>query len=768
MRHIRTSAPIAAFLLLLAAPAAAQPVTFAWHDGTPEGSFQGLAAGDAEAARFTAEHPCRLLRARLRFAGGGPVDVWVWADSGGLEPDFTRTFAGPLRVTAVDGEWTEVDLGGVRVDPPQSFFVGIVHEGAAPALLVDVDGPHAGEGRNVLYVYFEDLRKKIWAGAEGAFLVEADVEYVDVIAPQDRWFRDVTEAAGVVPGGRVAWPDYDGDGDPDLAFDGVRLLRNNGDGTFTDVSAAAGLAGVPSNGGVWADYDNDGDLDLYATVSSWQSADPARHDRLFRNNGDGTFTDVSDEAGAPYDDLPTEAAAWGDYDGDGFVDLYVANYEVPGATLGIGTTDFLWRNQGDGTFRDVSVESGIRAVAAQCGRGLAWADFDQDGDLDLYVSNYRLDPNFLWVNQGDGTFREQALDHGLRGVSKPAYRDTYGHTIGSVWGDLDLDGDLDLVAANLAHPRFLEFSDKTMIYRATTSPAGGLAFEDVRAAAGVAYAETDSNPALGDVDNDGDLDLYLTRVYEQRPSVLYRNEWVPAAGQEAGFRFTDVTYPSGTLRTNGWGSAFADYDGDGALDLVAGRLYRNEPGAAGHWLGVHLEGTTSNRAAIGARLAVSAGGRVFVRQVEGGSGTGCQPPLTQHVGLGATETVDRLVVRWPGGAREVFEGPFAADQRLHLVEGGSVAPPPVDAGGGSPDTAAGGPDAGAAADRVAPPPDDAAGGPDAADAVDTSVGTDSGAGGGGGGGGGCNAGGPEPAGAGALLLLAVALVRLPRRARRRA
>ncbi len=293
-----------------------------------------------------------------------------------------------------------------------------------------------------------------------------------------------------------------------------------------------------------------------------------------------------------------------------------------------------------------------------------------------------------------------------------------------------------------------------MLYRNDGGPGWG--FTDRRATSGIDYAETHSSPAMADVDNDGDLDVFITSVYEDRVSYLYRND--------GRLSFTDVNYPSGAVVTNGWGAAFADYDGDGDLDLATRRLFRNDYDAVlpvGHWLKVRLEGVTSNRSAIGARIVVFAGGHVFVRQVAAGVGTGCQEPLVQHFGIGDAAVVDRVTVRWPTGLSETREGPVPADQTLDLLEGA------VSLGGPSTE-----PDAGVVAEPdagvVAPGPDVVVEAPDAGpepapDARSEDAAVDTAAPGASSGGGGCAAAGEGTsiplAGPAILLFMWLALKR---------
>ncbi|MGH7275020.1 MAG: FG-GAP-like repeat-containing protein, partial [Nitrospiria bacterium] len=274
-------------------------------------------------------------------------------------------------------------------------------------------------------------------------------------------FTDVTKKAGLeeVRAGRVAWGDYNNDGYEDLLLDGHRLFKNNQDWTFTEITDKAGLKeSSGAVGGIWADFNNDGDLDFYMMTGG--NGSPGR---FWKNNHDETFTNITPTAVTRFYEYPTEGAGWGDYNGDGWIDLYLANYEKPYSKAiygGIGTPDVLWKNNGDGTFTDVTKEAGILTLEEMNGRGVNWGDFNNDGLLDIFVSNYRLDPNFLWRNNGNGTFTNVARDQGVEGREKKGH---YGHTIGSEWGDYDNDGDLDLFSANLAHPRSIGFSDKSML-----------------------------------------------------------------------------------------------------------------------------------------------------------------------------------------------------------------------------------------------------------------------------------------------------------------
>jgi len=547
-------------------------------------------------------------------------------------------------------------------------------------------------------------------------------------------FRDVTAEAGLSGVGAVnmSWADYDNDGWPDLLVGCSRLFRNDGppDFTFTEVTSQAGLNG---DHGTWADLDNDGDLDLYC-AGQGESA------RLWRNNGDGTFTEITDFDGDGVRDMtvnsPSLAGAWADYDLDGFVDMYVGNYE---RDLAVCDVDTLWKNDGDSTFTDVTTPAGIyagesslpNADPGMCARGVTWGDYNNDGWPDIYVSDYRLDPNMLFENRGDGTFVEVA---GARGVDGHPDGTSWGHSLGSEFFDMDNDADLDLYTSNLAHWwGTAGFGHDISYLWRNEGAAGGFGFTDVRAQSGMRpYTPNpfdptndfeEAGPGWADFDNDTIPDLYVPRFYPFRQNwgTLYRGTGVVAGVAQ----FQDVSDPGNgdcgsepnpanftvgptcLKRWYSWNAVWADYDRDGDLDLaVTGNnrfyectstsiegcqsanpsnrdtwpqpsflwLFRNETGNANHWLEIRLVGQVGNRAAIGARVTVVVGGIEMMREVSGGHGYhSAQSDLPVEFGLGAATVADAVRVRWPspGFPVSTFSG-VAADERLVLYETGAA------------------------------------------------------------------------------------------------
>jgi len=503
-------------------------------------------------------------------------------------------------------------------------------------------------------------------------------------------FTDVAAEVGFdgISMSNPSWCDFDRDGDIDLLLNGLRLFENCGapDYHFNEITDEAGLTASRSYSGAWGDYDNDGWPDIFMG-----SGHPDHPEMLWHNNGDGTFTDLTAESGIT-DEYNTIGGSWGDFDGDGLLDLYIVNYEGSGSG-GSGATqenqpDFLWHNNGDGTFTDISTEAGIRAEPDQSGRAVTCADYDNDGDLDIYVSNYRLCPNYLWENHGDGTFTEVGEERGCRGVERyddttdPLHRNPYyGHTIGSAFADFNNDGNYDIFVSNLVHKdlqRGAYCDDSNMYY--SLGPEQGYSFVEMRPGNGMAYKEYNGGEdelwagcAAADYDNDGDTDLFVTSVYsdiDYAHTYLWRNN-----GDDT---FTDVAWLSGIRVWQSWGCAWADYDNDGDMDLLcAGRygidaeenphalkLFRNElinkeegRESVNTWLKVKVEGKGAahggggggngndsglNSMGIGVRVtAITGRGAIHMREVESTTGT-CSNVNSQILHFGFGEYYDAV------------------------------------------------------------------------------------------------------------------------------
>ncbi len=543
----------------------------------------------------------------------------------------------------------------------------------------------------------------LWAAAPRAdtsiafvdVAVEAGLQLLNVSGGQDKDY--IVESVG----NGAAFFDFDNDGHLDvLIVNGstrerlvaggdplVALFRNDGRGRFTDVTARSGLGARRGWGmGVCiADYDNDGFQDVYVTAFGGNV--------LWRNNGDGTFSDVTRQAGVGHTGWGT-GCAFGDYDRDGYVDLYVANYvlfddrTIParGTTPNCrfmevdvfcgprnleGEPDVLYRNNGNGTFADVTESAGV-AGPAYYGFGVLFADLNDDGWPDIYVANDSV-PNLLFVNQRDGTFSEEGLITGvaLSGDGRPQA----GMGVGV--GDYTGNGLLDVVVTNFSH-------DHTTLYE---NDAPGF-LTDSSYAAGIAAT---AGPYLGwgvgflDVDNDGRLDVFVANghIYPQvdRHALGTRYRQANQLFHNRGNgRFHHVAQASAGglgVERSSRGAAFGDFDNDGDLDVLViniddrPTLLRNDSGAGNRWIAVRLVGEKSNRDGIGARVRATIGGQTQTTEVRSGGSYMSHHDMRAHFGLGRAVQVDRLEIRWPSGHVDSATG-LAAGRFYVAQEGKGV------------------------------------------------------------------------------------------------
>ena len=543
-------------------------------------------------------------------------------------------------------------------------------------------------------------------------LIHAEIQFTRVTDEAGIQFRHFSGATGAkhlpeTMGGGAAFFDYDNDDAPDLYFvNGApltestidvqptnRLYRNSGDGTFTDVTQQVGVGNTNYGIGCCvADYNNDGNRDLFVTNFG--------HNVLYRNNGEGSFTDVTHNSGTIDEPCFSTGCAFADYNNDGWLDLVVVNYVLTDLETAPDCTqngipaycrpedfapapDVLYQNNGDGTFTDVTQNAGLTALGR--GLGAIWTDVDNDGWVDLYIANDR-EANFLYRNNGDGTFTELGE---LHGIARNEHGDAES-SMGVDTADYDNDGDFDVI---LTH------------YQAETNTLyqndGNGVFWDVTAHSRL------SEPTLlplawgtgfADLDNDGWLDLFFANghlhdniealeevgVYKQQ-NQLFRN-------QQNG-TYIDISDISGDgmlIEKSSRGAIFGDYDNDGDLDILVMNigdtpdLLRNDTPSAHHWLRIKLTGSFnskfsvgklhrkgSNRDGLGAKVMLQIGDTRLLREIKSGASYLSQNMYQLLIGLGTADKVDRLIVHWQSGIQDEIEN-VECNQWLTIQEGGGI------------------------------------------------------------------------------------------------
>ncbi len=741
-----------------------------------------IVAGTMEGQKLVPEHPFEVRAVRIAFAGtGGPVRIrlmetygrsfpWPWPDTSDTAHDLMPPIE--LEVAAPDPE-VPIDIplpAPVYLLPSQHYI--LVYEHLAPQPLLAVEGVPAAERQperdySRAGIFFPATKD---GGGIGGTPDHPSVNYrvelrgATFCPVEDRAFARVPSPFDDEPSSYLTVADVDADGDDDLviyvAGRGASAYLNDGAGQFSllpDAFADAPEATML----VFGDVDDDGDRDAFAATwvqvdadsdgvdvisegdcnnapevgasvrpgapeimgngkdddcdgvaddgSDGSDADgdgysiadgdcddtepesfpgnPERLDmldndcnlavdeifvnKLLLNDGSGHFSALPASGVEVID--PSTSGAFGDGNGDGVLDLYWGNwlYVYPEDP---SVPDRYFTGNGDGTFSDAQAAAGLVLPKALSAFGVMWSDYDDDADLDILVTNYHLYDNQLWQNDGSGVFSDVAPLLGIHHDDVPSGIAKYpgGHTFGADFGDIDNDGDMDLYLANLSHPRNMPLSDPSQLMVSSGAPEFG--FSEERQARGLIYDEGDANAAFADYDNDGDLDLLVVSLYESHFTRLYRND---------GDRFADVTYEAGVAVRDAVSAAWSDVDHDGDLDLFVSdrggapyvHLFENRVGQDRAWVAFELEGVSATRDAVGARVRLRRGGVTQQREVRDGGGHGnAQQSHVVHFGLGDDETIDEVEVRWLGGSVEIFRG-VAARGRYRLVQGSGVATP---------------------------------------------------------------------------------------------
>ncbi len=522
-------------------------------------------------------------------------------------------------------------------------------------------------------------------------------------------FVDVTENAGIMfehtdgrsglrlfnefLGSGGGFFDYDNDGDLDIylingAFQIEKphekpqnvLYQNNGDGTFTDVTKKAGVGSIAyGTGATVGDYDNDGNLDLYLTNFG--------EDELYHNNGDGTFTNITKEAGVGNPHWGT-SCAFADVDNDGYLDLYIANYAIydpkndeqckeRGIHVYCGphaypaVHDTLYRNNRDGGFIDISTLSRPKELDPMHGLGVTFGDYDNDGDMDLYVANDQ-DPNYLFQNNGKGIFFEVAL------ISGVCYNDMGKEEagMGTDFGDYNNDGQLDLTVSNYQTETNTLYNNLDRDFFSDETIPSGIAE--------VTHGYLGWGIKFFDYDNDGYQDIFVANghlmdnisLLEKHVSYPQRNLLFRNLG-DSTFEKVESQDDGLTLNKVSRGTAIGDYDNDGDLDILVTNcnqkpdLLQNLIGNKNNWIQIQLEGQKSNRSGIGAKIKVVTGTHTQYREVQSGGSYLSFHDLRAHFGVGKVEEIDHIEILWPSGQIDTNTH-LPVNQRFLAVEGNKL------------------------------------------------------------------------------------------------
>jgi len=459
-------------------------------------------------------------------------------------------------------------------------------------------------------------------------------------------FADISEQSGFDMLGSnygVAIGDFDNDGDDDVYVSrngqANLLHRNNGDGTYTDVASTSGVAySGNTHTSVWGDFDNDGHLDLYLGNKDVPNI-------LYHNNGDGSFTDITEESGIGMLSNP-RAVLLADVDRDGYLDIYVANLFQKNA---------LFKNNGDMTFTDIAEASGV--TDAQLSMGSMFFDYDNDGEQDLYLTHDGNQPYILYQNDGAGNFTD---------VSEASGTDYAGQGMGVDFGDVNNDGWLDIYITNMSY--------NTLLLNNGADGNGEVTFTDVSDQAMVTDAGMGWGTTFLDFDNDGFQDIYMVNdgYFAPYPNILYRNKG------DNTFEIVSENTPLANMHAT-YGVACTDMNNDGMVDIFVvnnghgdgNQLFQNNTNSSGNWLKVKTVGTISNRAAIGTRVTIEAGGKIFTDEVSGGTGYASQNSQTLHFGLGDVDKIDKMTIRWANGLVETYED-LKTNELLIVVENESL------------------------------------------------------------------------------------------------
>ena len=639
----------------------AQTVDLQYDNGNPrDHAYNENREWWEESAAFVPDGPCRITGIDVYYYGDEAVKDTLrlcWLPiSGNLKPtQYVWRFnqlTDPIEIE-YNGEpgWYSVDISdrNVHSDGYDTLIVQHRLRPSGPWFGYDDDGKQGSlswmTDPFTPNPNFLNIIGTIYAYPAGDYMVRLKVEYdfpegmssLEPPAPTLLQVNDISGLGGASAGGRPSVADWNSDGWDDIEIGG-KFFENSGDGRFEQVNFD-----ITTGNSSWGDVNNDGMPDLFIQ-KGWTN------DKIYLNHGSGSFTDIT-AATTIVNDHPTMTPVWMDYNGDGLLDLFIANNRSGSWPDEIYHPDQLFKNMGGNVFENVTQSSGI---AAGEGSGLDCygaqpADYNNDGLPDIFVANYRLAKDNLYKNNGDGTFDEVGAQTGVRGepTAEPQY---FGHGMGAQWADFNNDTYMDLVVGNLAHfDSRGAVSNPSLIYKNNGPPDWD--FEDVHFEMGLKPHEGNAGSCWLDLNNDGYLDLWHGN-YSGGFGKVYMNQGPP------DWKLKDVTWHTRAKTDDPWVAARLDFDHDGDLDLFQeGKLYRNDMEWSGRWVAFRVEGDPGaaegpvNMDAYGTKVIVHAGGNTYTRELSGsaaGSHT-TQNSNELHFGIGDADMIDKVELRYPNG-----------------------------------------------------------------------------------------------------------------------
>ncbi|MBK9248932.1 MAG: CRTAC1 family protein [Ignavibacteria bacterium] len=658
-------------------------------DGKIGGNHSNLPAGSEETLILTPVGPCSVQELSIYLSGsrsgkdtilivGDPSEgaivatAWVWHYNtlGSFVIDYPGTPG-----------WYTIDTknSGIRSDGFDRIVVQHRTKSGGPYFSIDGSAQTVPYGSYLLNPFVNNSLggPGNYYLASGDFLVRASVVYTHTDGSNGSRPRpyptllDVTKQAGLtssdgkpISADQVSVSDWNSDGYDDIAI-GSKFFENQKNGTFKDVSTKVNItAGATA----WGDIDNDGKPDVFA-LNGWGN------DKVYHNNGDGTFTDVT-VASKIVNNYPGVTPLFLDINHDGFIDLFIANGRkgetINGQYIETYYPDQLWKNNGDGSFFNMTANSGI-ASAEPAPYFDCWSasvcDYNVDGWPDIFVANYRLAPDKLFKNNGNGTFTDVGAATGVQGVPT-AQAGYFGHGMGSDWGDFNNDGLPDLAVGNLGHPDWRgAVSNPSLIFKNNGAP--NYTFTEMHQEMGLKFFEMNAGILWFDANLDGNLDLWHSQyAYEaagtngspSRYSRMYLNQ-----GITTNHRLRDVTWEYGPLIHGAWSAARLDFDGDGDEDLIVAsptenlKLFRNDIPRNGNWVKFRLVGNPAkgvSSEAFGSSVTVFASGKKHLRQLSGSTvgARSSQSSNELHFGIGYDTQFDSVIVKFPDGTSKKYLG----------------------------------------------------------------------------------------------------------------